>query len=92
MEKDIKYLNYKVYHSGNLSHEGTVPSILSLSGIEKQFNLGGVWLWHTCPEPVVLELSDGVKKFDTQSDRTPEEWFNYAESHGIGIANPHQAQ
>jgi len=92
MEKDIKYLNYKVFHDGQLSHEGTVPSIFSLSGIEKQFNLGGIWIWHTCPVPTNIQLSDGTKTFDTQSDRTPDEWFKYAAEHKIKISNPHSDQ
>jgi hypothetical protein len=85
----IKYLNYKIIKSGKIVHEGLVPEIFTVSGIEKQFNLGGVWIWHTCPEPTILRLSDGNKTFDLLSDRIPESWFNYLLSRGMSIPNPH---
>lgn len=92
MEKDIKYLNYEVRHNGNLSHQGTVPGILAQSGIEKQFNLGGVWLWHTCPERVGLRLWNDLHSAEIYSDRTPVTWNNYALEHNIPIANPHEGR
>jgi hypothetical protein len=85
----IKYLNYKILKSGRIVHEGTVPEIFTVSGIEKQFNLGGVWIWHTCPEPTILRLSDGNKTVDLLSERMPETWFNYLLSHDMEIPNPH---
>ncbi len=88
MEKYIKYLNYKVYHDGVLSHEGTVPSIHAFSGIEKKFNLGGVWLWHTSPQLVTLELTDGVKTYVAQSDNPPHEWLNYCATHRLKVSDP----
>ncbi len=90
MEKHVKYLNYEVYHDETLSHQGMVPGILALSGIEKQFNLGGVWLWHTCPQRVLLKLSNDVAIANVYSDRNPTTWWNYAQEHNIPIANPHQ--
>jgi hypothetical protein len=89
MVKRIKYLNYTILKSGEAVHSGTVPEIFTVSGVEKQFNLGGVWLWHTCPEPTVIRLSDGNKTHDILSDRIPETWFEYCASHNIKIANPH---
>lgn len=89
MVKRIKYINYTVLKSGEVVHTGTVPEIFTVSGIEAQFNLGGVWLWHTCPEPTVLRLSDGNKTIDVLSDRIPETWFRYCQSHDLPIANPH---
>lgn len=89
MVKRIKYLDYSVLKSGEVVHSGTVPEIFSVSGVEKQFNLGGVWLWHTCPELTVLRLSDGEKTYDLQSNRIPKTWFEYCTSHGLEIANPH---
>lgn len=79
MEKRIKYLNYKVYRDGELIHAGTVPSILALSGAEKSFNLGGVWLWYTCPGLTMLALSDGTNTVNHYSDRKGEQWLNYCE-------------
>lgn len=90
MEKHIKYLNYEVYHGDTLSHQGTVPGLVALSGVEKQFNLGGVWLWHTCPERVCLTLSNEVATMDIYSDRNPRTWWNYADAHGITVPNPHR--
>ncbi len=92
MEKDVKYLNYEVYHDGVLSHQGTVPGLMALSGVEKQFNLGGVWLWHTSPVRVRLKLWNEVASADNYSDRTPTTWINYAHDHGIPIANPHDGR
>jgi hypothetical protein len=89
MVKRIKYVNYTVIKSGEVVHTGTVPEIFTVSGIEKQFNLGGVWLWHTCPEPTILRLSDGNKTNDILSDRLPGVWFEYCKSHGLTVANPH---
>jgi len=89
MVKRIKYVNYTVIKSGEVVHSGTVPEIFTVSGVEKQFNLGGVWLWHTCPESTILRLSDNNKTYDLLSDRIPESWFNYCQSHGIAVTNPH---
>lgn len=92
MEKDIKYVNYEVYHSGNLSKQGTVPGIISTGSVEKQFNLGGVWLWHTCPERVTLKLWNDVHGIELTSDRSPITWWSYAESHNISVPNPHEGK
>jgi hypothetical protein len=89
MVKRIKYVNYSIIKSGETVHTGTVPEIFTLSGIEKQFNLGGVWIWHTCPQPTVLRLSDGNKTNDMLSNRMPTTWFNYCKAHGLNVANPH---
>ena len=88
--KPIKYLDYTVYHEGQIVKSGKVPEIYSLSGVEKHLNLGGVWIWHTCPMCVDLELSNGSITRHNYSDRAPETWFNYCKKSGIAIANPHQ--
>lgn len=89
MEKYLKHLNYEVHHDGVLSHQGTVPNILSLSGIERQFNLGGVWLWHTCPQSVCLKLYNDVRSAELYSDKTADAWLTYCEENNIYISNPH---
>lgn len=87
--KPIKYLDYTVYQNNEIVKTGTVPEIFSLSGIEKQFNIGGVWIWHTCPVEVNLQLTNGDIVVNNYSDRSPDNWFQYCESHGLAIANPH---
>lgn len=80
MEKRIKYLDYKVYRDGELIHSGKVPSILALSGTEKSFNLGGIWLWYTCPGLTILEISDGENVVKHYSDRKGTKWLDYCET------------
>ncbi len=77
MAKPIKYLNYEVHQGGNLVSSGSVPSIIALSGVDKSYNLGGAWLWHTVSQLTTLTLSDGVDTVIHYSDRVSEVWRNY---------------
>jgi len=85
MEKRIKYLNYRVLRNNQLLHSGTVPEILALSGLEKTWNLGGVWLNYRHNEETILEFSDGNRTIAISSKSTEHEWVSYVNKIDQGL-------
>ena len=83
MEKNIRYLDYKVYRDNVLIHSGVVPEFLADGGSCKSYDLQGIWLTHSSSNTYKIEFYSGETLITTlYSDTEKVEWLDYLNSVG----------